>query len=268
MKSKRLLNKNKIIKAFSKGAKHYDGHAAVQKSVAKELCDIVCSLDGRPKNILDVGTGTGEVAFLLAEKFSNARIIGCDIAPGMVSKAKKKNTYNNVVFEIADAEKLPFDDGIFDLIVSGSTYQWVENLLRAFREACRVSHENSYFVFNTYGSKTLNELKRSFIESYDKNAKYFHRYQSLEGMKALLAASGFEVVSGTSKIIKHRYKSLKEIFNTIKKIGALNASNTLPTGLRARLKMQGLIKAYEENYKDGDGVYATYEPLTFVCKKG
>ncbi len=69
-------------------------------------------------NILDVGTGTGYFALLLA-KYKH-HIIGIDLSNEMIEKAKHLSTTKNVNinFEIMDAENLLFADESFDVVIS------------------------------------------------------------------------------------------------------------------------------------------------------
>src|SRR3990172_11231407 len=63
--------------------------------------------------ILDVGTGTGKQAFAFARKGHD--VIGIDLSESMLKAAKKKNKYENVKFEVADATHLPFENDSFDV---------------------------------------------------------------------------------------------------------------------------------------------------------
>ena len=63
--------------------------------------------------VLDVCTGTGAQAF--AFKKRGCDVTGIDLSPDMLKVAERKNKYQNVRFEAADATKLPFDDNIFDV---------------------------------------------------------------------------------------------------------------------------------------------------------
>ncbi len=72
-------------------------------------------LDVAPRRILDVGTGTGAAALRLAARFPEADVLGVDIAPEMIERARAK-AVGRVRFEVADARGVR-GDGPFDLVV-------------------------------------------------------------------------------------------------------------------------------------------------------
>jgi len=267
MSSKSFLDKVKVALSFSRSAKTYDMFSNLQKHMAGELVKTVKALKLEPRNILDVGTGTGEVAFQLGEHYGHAKIIGCDIAPGMIKASKEKNKTSNITFEVADAEDLPYQEGQFDLVVSNATFQWVEDLFRTFSEAKRVLKKDGFFIFLTFGPKTLIELSRAYKETINSKAKYLHRYKGLNETEGLLKDNGFEIINIFSKFYKQNYADLKTMFRTIKGVGALNASTELPRGLRGKMKMKSLMEHYKENFSDAKGIFATYEVIQAVCRK-
>jgi ubiquinone/menaquinone biosynthesis C-methylase UbiE len=73
-----------------------------------------------PRRILDLGTGTGSGAVWLAERFPTPSVVGVDLSPQMIARARAnlpEALGDRVRFEVADAMALPFPDGEFDLIV-------------------------------------------------------------------------------------------------------------------------------------------------------
>ena len=70
---------------------------------------------GRPRRILEVGTGTGSGAVLVAERFPDAELTGVDLSPEMVRRARARLPHAR--FAAADAAALPFPDASFDLVV-------------------------------------------------------------------------------------------------------------------------------------------------------
>lgn len=77
--------------------------------------------DGKYSKILDIGTGTGYLAFPLSEIFSSATVYGIDIAENIVAKNNeivKRIGISNLIFKVFDGLRYPFPNGSFDLIVT------------------------------------------------------------------------------------------------------------------------------------------------------
>lgn len=105
--------------------------------------------DKKPKVILDIATGTGDLAILLAQ--TNAeKIIGLDISAGMLEVGKKKvqekNLSNIIELVLGDSESMPFEDNYFDAITVGFGVRNFENLEKGFAEILRVLKPNGVFV--------------------------------------------------------------------------------------------------------------------------
>lgn len=266
MRSQISLDKKRIAKSFSRSAEHYDEFASLQKTLAGELIESISALRISPSDILDIGTGTGGVAFLLRAKFKNSKIVGCDIAPGMIKKAIYNNRYENVTFEVADAENLPFADNSFDLVASSTTFQWIEDIAKAFSQAKRVLKPGGYFAFITFGPKTLSELKQNYKIAFGEEANYLHKFKNMREIQAMLKTAGFAVLKLNSNTIREFYPDFRVFFKSLKGLGALNASPDLPKGLRSRSKMNALIKLYEANSRIGKQVYATFEVIRVLCR--
>ncbi len=244
------MDKNKIARSFSRSAETYDLFSRLQKDLANDLVKSVASINISPKNILDIGTGTGNVAFLLHERYRDAIITGCDIAPGMIKKAANNNPYENVAFEVADAENLPFTDKKFDLVVSSTTFQWVEDLSRAFSEAKRVLIPGGYFAFVTFGPKTLSELKRNYKIAFGEDADHLHKFNNMREIQAMLKTAGFEALKLNSDTLREFYPDFRTFFRSLKGLGALNASPDLPKGLRSPDKDERADQVLRDQQQD------------------
>ena len=79
------------------------------------LVDAVERLDGVPGRILDVGTGTGAAALWLAQRFEQADVLGVDVSPEMIERARAKAD-GRARFEVADTHTAA-REGPFDLVV-------------------------------------------------------------------------------------------------------------------------------------------------------
>ena len=89
----------------------------------------------RASRALDVGTGTGKAARLVAARFPDAQVIGVDLSKEMIAAAKRllpPELESRVRFEVADASRLTAPDGAFDLVV-------LLNMIPFFDELARVT---------------------------------------------------------------------------------------------------------------------------------
>jgi ubiquinone/menaquinone biosynthesis C-methylase UbiE len=93
-----------------------------------------------PRRVLDLGTGTGSVARLVAARFSEADIVGADLSERMIEEARAKTDNPRVSYVVADAQKLPFEDGAFDLVTLG-------NMIPFFDELARVVAPGGHVLF-------------------------------------------------------------------------------------------------------------------------
>jgi SAM-dependent methyltransferase len=105
------------------------------------------SLDLSPKRVLDLGTGTGRAAFLVARRYPEAEVIGVDLAEDMLAEARKltpQELADRVRFEEADAERLSYPDGAFDVVT-------LANMIPFFEELARVTAPGGAVIFSFSG---------------------------------------------------------------------------------------------------------------------
>ena len=95
------------------------------------------ALDGAPRRILDLGTGTGAIAVLVASRFPEAEVVGVDVSERMIQQAKRK-AGERVRFQIADAQRLPFPDRGFDLVTLGNMIPFFDEVARVVARGGRV----------------------------------------------------------------------------------------------------------------------------------
>jgi SAM-dependent methyltransferase len=99
-------------------------------------------VDPPPKRALDLGTGTGGAAFAVARRFPGAEVVGADLAERMIEQARANLTDDlkgRVRFEVADASKLPYAVGSFDLV-------GLSNMIPFFDELDRVLTPGGFLI--------------------------------------------------------------------------------------------------------------------------
>jgi demethylmenaquinone methyltransferase/2-methoxy-6-polyprenyl-1,4-benzoquinol methylase len=103
----------------------------------------------QPTSILDIATGTGDLAILFGETTAT-EIIGLDISQGMLDIGKKKisdkNLDSKIQMVLGDGEKIPYADNYFDVITVAYGVRNFENLEKGLSEILRVLKPNGTFI--------------------------------------------------------------------------------------------------------------------------
>jgi len=144
--------KEQVERMFDTISGEYDGLNRVISLGAdvkwrKKVIKMVLETD--PDTILDIATGTGDLALQFA-RVSNARVVGLDLSEGMLSVARKKadadSLSKTLEFVRGDSEALPFEDSSFDAITVSFGIRNFEHLEQGLKEIFRVLSPGGIFV--------------------------------------------------------------------------------------------------------------------------
>lgn len=169
-----LNKKQQVTQMFDNISKEYDGlnrviSFGIDIKWRNKVVDIVAK--SHPETILDIATGTGDLAISLA-KTSASKIVGLDISDGMLEVGRKKiNTKKlneKISMVIGDSENLPFDDHSFDAITVAFGVRNFETLEKGLAEIYRVLKPGGVFVI----LETSVPIKTPFKQGYNFYTKY------------------------------------------------------------------------------------------------
>jgi demethylmenaquinone methyltransferase / 2-methoxy-6-polyprenyl-1,4-benzoquinol methylase len=151
-KNSNLSKKEQVTQMFDAISKEYDSlNRVISFGIDIKWRKKVVSIVGKqnPDTILDIATGTGDLAINLA-KTNASKIVGFDISPGMLEVGKqkiaKKKLNNKIEMVLGDSEKMPFTDNSFDAITVAFGVRNFENLEKGLTEILRVLKPNGTFV--------------------------------------------------------------------------------------------------------------------------
>jgi len=122
---------------------------------------------GQPVQILDIGSGPGDLVIEIARRLPDARLIGVDLAPAMIDiargSARAAGLQTRISFELADAARLPVDDGSIDVVVSSLSLHHWDQPPAVFAEVHRVLRPGGFsLVYDlaaiTYSRTELAEI--------------------------------------------------------------------------------------------------------------
>ncbi|OYQ38347.1 bifunctional demethylmenaquinone methyltransferase/2-methoxy-6-polyprenyl-1,4-benzoquinol methylase [Flavobacterium cyanobacteriorum] len=139
-----LGKKEQVAQMFDTISGSYDGlnrviSFGIDVKWRKKVLKLVAAKN--PQTILDIATGTGDLALLMA-KTGAGEIIGADISEGMMEVGRKKVTAQNLDSRVklvyGDSENLPFQDNYFDAITVAFGVRNFETLEKGLAEILRV----------------------------------------------------------------------------------------------------------------------------------
>ncbi|MEO9077396.1 MAG: bifunctional demethylmenaquinone methyltransferase/2-methoxy-6-polyprenyl-1,4-benzoquinol methylase UbiE [Gelidibacter sp.] len=151
-KDSQLEKKEQVTQMFDTISKEYDGlNRVISFGIDVKWRKKVVSIIAKTKadRILDIATGTGDLAINLAQTDAK-EIIGLDISPGMLEVGRKKITEKELDGKIkmilGDSENLPFEDNSFDAITVAFGVRNFEDLEKGLSEILRVLKPDGTFV--------------------------------------------------------------------------------------------------------------------------
>ena len=147
--------------------------------------------------IIDVASGTGDIAKLCSENTNNSCEIVC-VEPNqkMLQQGKNKlRNFNNIKWKMSSAEYLPFEDGIFDYYAISFGIRNVSNFDKSLNEAYRVLKNGGRFFCLEF-SKVENEILKIIYKNYSK-----------------LIPSVGKFIAGDDMPYKYLVKSIEKFYN-------------------------------------------------------
>jgi demethylmenaquinone methyltransferase/2-methoxy-6-polyprenyl-1,4-benzoquinol methylase len=151
-KDSTLGKKEQVTQMFDTISENYDGlnrviSFGIDVKWRKKVLALVAQKN--PSTVLDIATGTGDLAILMAQTSAD-KIIGLDISAGMLEVGKKKieekKLSHKIEMVLGDSEAMPYADSYFDAITVSFGIRNFETLEKGLSEILRVLKPNGIFV--------------------------------------------------------------------------------------------------------------------------
>ena len=210
-----LGKKEQVAQMFDTISENYDGLNRVisfgtDAKWKKKILKMVAAK--QPKSILDIATGTGDLAILFANT-SATEIIGLDISQGMLDIGKKKiaaqNLDSRIQMVLGDGENIPYPDNYFDAITVAYGVRNFENLEKGLTDILRTlkpggqliiletsvptqfPFKQGYYVYTNFIMPTIGKLLSKDKKAYQYLSTSAQNFPFGEALNNILRKIGF-----------------------------------------------------------------------------
>ncbi|MDJ1257327.1 MAG: class I SAM-dependent methyltransferase [Candidatus Midichloria sp.] len=235
--------------SFNKSATSYESVGHIQRLIAhmlvKEILDNMVNKE--PKQIIDIGTGTGFVIEELLKHLPNATYTANDLACNMIEITKAKFiNFQNINYLVGDASTLDFEYS--DLVTSSMSLQWFPDIKGVLK---KLYNKTAVLSFSTLLEENFKEWYE-ILYQFNISPPNFHTKKELEEICLCLNPRRYRFFN-KSYIIK--FNNALEMIKYLKKLGA-NVNNN---------GNKYLVKNFLDNYKEP--IETRYEVFFAILEK-
>ena len=234
------------------------------KQLAEPFLDFVGVADG--ERVLDVGCGTGHLAFAVTERADPAQVQAIDLSRAYVEHAQRRNPDGRIHFQVGDACAIDFPDRSFDRVLSLLVLHFVSEPQRAIAQMRRVAKPGGVVaaaVWDVRGGFVANRVffdtaAALFAGAAERRARNYTRPMTRPGeLGQAWRAAGFERVEETTLVIRMVYASFADYWAPFDGKDGPQADYVATLGAPERQQLQDAVRAaYLDGEADGPRSYA------------
>ena len=253
-----------LVDFFDQVAPDYDSWAGgLHGRVAARLVEIAAPKKGH--HALDVGTGTGLVAHLVAARVKPGTVIGIDLSERMLSIARSRKAPNSQFVGMA-AERLVFRPATFDLVTMGEALAYLADPVAALDEAHRVLRPKGRLAVSCLRRSLSTAAQNLFFQGLAPLARRHYlslprfnsersRFGEPNALPELLAESGFKVTTMTELVTGGRAKTAREWTDLMAGAGPLPYTLIRSLGPRYRAELEEEVELAMDSLGDPDDAF-------------
>ncbi len=253
------LNKTLIRQRFGRQLHGYNRHAFIQKKMAWHLADMVTAslASSEVGRLFEIGVGSAALTDALLHRLRIDRYYANDLVPQcrqMVETVTSLHGVDSAEFLDGDIEALREIPGDLDVIVSGATVQWLEDMPGFFHRMAGALKPGGVLAFSTFGHDNMQEIRA--LESV---GLHYHTLAEMQGMAGEL----YEVTGMEEERHQLDFTGPEAVLRHISRTGV----NGLDGRAWTKSRHRAFIDRYRRAFSSGDGVRLTYHTMYCCFRK-
>jgi malonyl-CoA O-methyltransferase len=274
----RMFRQRDIRRRFDRAAAGFEDAGFVHTVTRNGLVARLDPLVIEARTILDLGAGTGAAGRQLRHRFRRAHIVSLDLSDAMLRTARRKKSWlMRAGFVQADATRLPFAPGSFDLVVANQLLPWIAEPDALFAEVARVLRDGGVFAFATLGPDSLREIATAWTKAEIANTPrarselaptaHVNSFPDMHDVGDGLVRAGLRDPVLDVDRLEIRYEHTGKLFDDLTRIGGRNTLAARAPGLTGKLRFRRMLAALE-NATPGTGLSLDLELVYGHCWGG
>jgi SAM-dependent methyltransferase len=260
--SMNVFDRRLVQRHRDRAAAKLEGHDFLFREVAERLADRLDDVTRKFPLALDLGCHGGEIAAALRGRGGIETLVQCDLSAAMARRAAA----NGIPTLAADEEALPFAPGSFDLVVSGLSLHWVNDLPGCLLQIRQCLKPDGLFLAAMLGGDTLYELRQSLMEAELAEAggvsPRVSPFADLRDAGGLLQRAGFALPVIDGDRVTVSYPDVLKLMHDLRGMGEGNAVQARASRAVNHAIVARTDEIYRRRFGDAEGrLDATFQVI-------
>lgn len=247
------LDKDLLCQQFRRAAASYEQEALIQQLTAERLLDLLAQYSiSQPQRVLEIGCCTGLLTRRLITRFSSIReLVLNDLVPDFARRLDLSALAPTVQLLPGDIETLQLP-GSFDLIVSSSTFHWLNDLDCLLDKLSLSLRPGGLLAFSLYGPENLREIRMLTGIGL--------RYRTVATIAASLRQR-LRLLHSSEDVETLHFACPEDVLRHLRQTGV----NALSRSSWTRARLEQFCTAYRRRFSVDRGLALSYHPLYLIA---
>ncbi len=242
-----------------RAAAGFNGHDFLLAEISARLVERLDDVKRGFRRVLDLGAHVGSLRDRIEQRAGVEHVVASDLSPAMARELGGAAV-------AADEEALPFADAAFDLVVSGLSLHWVNDLPGALIQIRRALRADGLFLAALLGGDTLIELRHALVEAESGVeggvSPRVSPFLDVREAGALLQRAGFALPVVDADTITVTWADALALMRDLRGMGETNAVAERTKGFTRRETLLAAAARYQERHGDAEGrIPATFQVI-------